>query len=220
MRTKVLPVLGFTVFAGLATMASAETILSFGFTDLSGSFDSGTSVFSAVAVDGANHSTSGDVTRLVGSGGTANFDIGFVTNSANADVSLSMNITPIDASSATGAGSIVITDDDGDTISAILNGSFVTPGNGITFFTGYLSDVFITGTQFDGPDGGSFGTDLPGAQPYHGAFIQLFINSQSDFFTSDYQDQSVQVSGIIVPTPGTLALLAASGLCAIRRRRN
>lgn len=222
MRYSALKLAGAGVVGLAASTASANAILTFGFTDLSGSYDyiddtSGT--MSAVAVDEQDLQTSGDVTRLALPGGTAQFNVGFMSRSAFADVVLTMNITNRTATDADGNGSIVITDDDGDTITATLMGTFSTPGAGITFFTGYLSNVGLTGSSFDGTDGGSFDTDLPGNEPYSGAVVQLFINSGGGFFNSDFDSESIQVDGIIVPTPATLALMGAGGLCGFRRRR-
>ncbi len=219
MRCKALSMIVLGVAGTAVSTASAGAILTFGFTDLSGSFDVGTSVMQALAVDTQSLATSGDVTRLASPGGTANFDTGFVTRSANANVDLMMTLSSITAVTADATGTIVITDDDGDTITATLNGMFSTPGAGITFFTGYLSDVFLTGTEFNGTDGGAFGTDLPGQEPYDGAVVQLFINSGGGFFDTNFSDQSIQLDGIIIPTPGSMALIGLAGLVGVRRRR-
>lgn len=208
------------VLAGFAGVAGAAPILSFGFTDLSGSFVAGTSTFAASATDTASLQTSGDVTRLADPVGTANFDTGFVSASAFADVQLTMSISPIDAITASGVGNIVITDDDGDTIFATIDGVFTSGGSGIYFFEGLLSDVGYTGSEFNGPNGGSFDLDLPGDPPYWGAIVKLFIVTNVGFFAADFEGVSVQVSGEIVPSPGSIALLASAGLIAVRRRKN
>lgn len=205
--------------AGLATITTASPILSFGFTDLAGSFSTGSGVFRAEASDTAALSTSGDVTRLAGPMGTANFDTGFLTASAFADVDITMNVSIIDAQNASGIGSFTLTDDDGDTITGTINGTFHTPGFGITFFTGLLSGVTLNGTTFNGPDGGSFDMDLPGNAPYPGAFVSLYILNGSTFFNRDFRAVSVQVSGEILPSAGSMALLGLGGLVATRRQR-
>jgi hypothetical protein len=206
------------VIGALAAAAQAETVLTFGFTDLSGSFDVGTSAFLAEAVDNGTFQTAGDVTRLSPVGGTANFDDGFVGRSAFADAVISMDISSIGSNSADGAGTLVITDNDGDSITADLDGMFSNGGFGIYFFTGYLTNVFLSGTTFDGTDGGSFDTDLPGDAPYEGALVQLFIQG-GGFFTQDFSGQSVQVSGVIVPAPAALGLAGVGLVLGSRRRR-
>ncbi|MCL4222414.1 MAG: hypothetical protein KJZ65_13705 [Phycisphaerales bacterium] len=207
------------VLAGFAGVAGAAPILSFGYTDLSGSFNLGTWQFNASASDTADLKTSGDVTRLVSPFGTANFDTGFVTASAFADVQLALTVSMIDAVTASGVGNIVLTDDDGDTIFATIAGEFSSGGSGIYYFTGLLSDVGSTGTEFNGTHGGSFDLDLPGDPPYWGAIVQLFIVTDSGFFAADFEGVSVQVSGEILPSPGSMALLATAGLLAVRRRK-
>lgn len=207
------------LLGGMVASAQAEAILTFGFTDLSGSFNVGTSEFSADAVDTANLSTAGDVTRLSPVGATATYNDGFVSRSAFADVGLSMDVTNILANSADGNGSILITDNDGDTIVADIDGVFSNGGFGIYYFTGYLSNVFLSGTTFNGPDGGSFGMDLPGNEPYEGALVQLFIANNGNFFANSFTGRSVQLSGIIVPAPGVLGIAGAGLLLGARRRR-
>lgn len=204
---------------GLGGVAAGAPILSFGFTDLSGSFDTGSATFQAVASDTAALTSSGDVTRLAAPGGTANFDTGFVTNSAFANVNIAMSVSLIDAQNADGIGSFTIIDDDGDTITGTIMGKFHTPGAGITFFTGLLSEVTLTGTTFDGPDGGSFDMDLPGEAPYPGAFVALYIRDGGGFFGSNFDGVSIQVDGEILPTPGAMALVSLGGLIVSPRRR-
>ncbi len=208
------------VLAGLAGIAGAAPILSFGYTDLSGTFVQDTSTFVASAADTAEFKTAGDVTRLADVVGTANFDDGFVGRSAFADVQLTLSVSIIDALTASGVGNIVLTDDDGDTIFATIDGVFTDGGTGIYFFEGLLSDVGYSGSEFNGTDGGSFDMDLPGDPPYSGAIVQLFIATNSGFFTTSFEGVSVQVSGEIVPSPGSMALLATAGLLAMRRRKN
>jgi len=207
------------LLGGVVAAAQADAILTFGFTDLSGSFSVGTSTFAADAVDAGNLRSAGDVTRLAPAGGTANFDDGFVSRSAFADVALSMAVSNINANSADGNGSILITDHTGDTIVADIDGVFSNGGFGIYFFTGYLTNVFLSGTTFDGPDGGSFNMNLPGEEPYEGALVQLFISSNGAFFANDFAGRSVQVSGIIVPAPGFFGVAGAGLLLGTRRRR-
>ncbi len=208
------------VVALMAGSASADVIMSFGFTDLNGSYD-GTG-FSAVAVDSGALSTTGDVTRLANPGATADFNTGFASGLTAADVSISIDVTNLTATTADGMGSFVITDADGDTIAGDLDGVWTTMGFGSIFFTGLIGNVQLTANAnntFDGPSGGSFDMNLPGEAPYEGAFVQLSIDTSGGFFSSEFTGRSIQVVGEIVPTPGSLALLGAGGLVGIRRRR-
>ncbi len=208
------------MLAGVAGLAGAAPILSFEYTDLSGSFDVASGVFDAAAADTAELQTAGDVTRLADPVDTAHFRNGFVSASAFADVQLTLDVSLIDAITASGVGNILLTDDDGDTIFGTIDGVFTSGGSGIFFFEGLLSDVGYAGSEFNGTDGGSFDMDLPGDPPYSGAIVQLFIVTNSGFFTTNFDGVSVQVSGEIVPAPGSMALLASAGLMTLRRRKN
>lgn len=207
--------------AGCCVCGSAlgDVLLTFGYTDLSGTYSTGTSDFYADAVDAGVLHSAGDVTRIGIPGGTANFDDGFVSRSSFADAWIALNVTSINNLTADGNGQLELTDDDGDTISADVSGQFINGGIGIYYFNGYLSNVVLSGTTFDGTDGGAFDMDLPGAGPYEGALIQLFIDGGSDFFSGDFADVSVQMSGEVIPAPAGIALLLATGALASRRRR-
>jgi MYXO-CTERM domain-containing protein len=206
--------------AVVAGSASAAPILSFGYTELAGSYDSGSGAFAAVAVDDGALSTAGDVSRLAAPGSTANFNAGFVSRSSFADVVLNLDVTNVSGGSADGAGSITLTDDDGDTFTADVTGTFTDGGSGFYFFTGLLANASFSGSSFDGTDGGSFSTDLPGDPPYDGALVQVYLDGAGGFFTHDFSGVSVQADGEIVPTPGSLALIGLAGLTTARRRRH
>ncbi len=209
--------------AGLAvgTSANADVLLSFGYTDLSGSFDG--SAFHAVAVDNAAFSTSGDVTRLDSVGGTAAFAAGLAFGPTAASVEITIDVTSLGGQLASGAGGFVLTDIDGDTIQGDISGTWTSAGiGGIAFFAGMLNNVTLTSNvngTFDGTSGGAVDMELPGAGPYEGAFVQLFINSGGGFFDAPFDGISVQVNGEVIPTPGSLAILSLAGLAAVRRRR-
>lgn len=208
-----------------AGTASADVIATFGYTDLNGSYtatDANGGVFTAVASDLPGLSTSGDVTRNAAPGGTAEFDAGFMSLGTLADavINLSVNITGVNQ--ATGAGTVVLTDVDGDTMTADIAGDWISPGFGVVFFSGLLNNVFFNDNgvgdgTFNGITGG-FDMDLPGTPPYIGAFSQLYIRFNQGFFTSNFTGQTVSADGQIVPAPGALALVGVAGLFARRRR--
>ena len=211
-------ILATAVVAATAGLASADTILSWGYTDTVGSFDGTT--FSAVA----GMDTAGDVTRLADPASTAEFDVGFLTRSALADVVIQIAVSNVGAVTADGSGTFELTDNDGDTITGNIDGVFINGGAGFVFFNGLLTNVALNNNSpvsntFDGVDGGSFDMDLPGSPPYEGAFIALNLSGTNGFFTSAFDDISTQVNGEIVPAPASLALLGLGGLAGIRRRR-
>jgi hypothetical protein len=204
--------------AASAAVANAQTILTFGFTDVNGTFTASDGSFTGVA----DSTTSGDVTRLSSPAGTAVFEPGFV-GSGSADFSFDIDVMITGAGEADGDGTFTVTDVHGETLTGLLDGQFTQLGGGIIAFSGLLSgvqfnDVSGDGT-FDGPSVGSFSTDLPGTGPYDGALVQLFIASSGGFFDADFTGVSTQVSGVVVPAPASLALLGLGGLAAVRRRR-
>ncbi len=203
--------------AGLAAQSAAGVILTYGFTDLNGSYNHPNQAFSAVADD----NTAGDVSRLANPNGTANFDDGFINRSAFANVTINLSVFNKVGNLAQGSGTFEIVDNDGDILSGDINGTWIGGSLGV-YFNGDLSNVLITSVSadatFDGVDGGSFGDTLPGIPPYEGVFIQLFIRS-GGFFTSSFSNRSVQASGEIVPNVGSIALLGVAGIAGLRRRR-
>ena len=206
----------------LASAASGAVIVTYGYTDLNGSFDGST--FTAVAADTGTLQSAGDVSRLTGAGGTAQFEPGFVSLGDLSDFVQELSVTNIMGNTATGSGSFTATDVNGDTVSGDVDGIFITPGFGIVFFNGLLSNVVLTNNSgdgiFDSPDGGFVMSDLNGS--YEGAEVKLFTNVAGGFFNRPFSEISTQVSGEIVPTPGAAALFglgAAFGLVRSRRPR-
>lgn len=194
----------------LAGVAQADVVLSFGFTDLSGSYD-GASSFTANAVATPSLSSTGDVTRI--SDGTAEFATGFA--SGPADFSMNLSVTPAGES-----GTFTITDVTGaNTITGDISGDWISGGGDIVYFNGLLSNVLLNGPgpSFDGTSG-SFGMDIEG-QPLDGAFVTLFIATGSGFFDRAFQGVSTQVDGVVIPAPAGVMALAGLGLMAARRRR-
>lgn len=206
-----------TLAAGACVAAPALAVdasVTFGFTDLNGSFDFGTGVFDL----NNDADTSGDVSRLEAPGGVADYNIGFAAPAAAA---FSVNVFNKVGSVAQGTGSFTITDADGDTLTGDIDGTWIQGLLGINF-NGDLSNVVFTSDDgtFDGPSGGSFSTLLSGTPPYIGAVVQLFVPPGGNFFDSDFDVESVQVLGEIVPAPASLSLLGLAGLAAGRRRRS
>ncbi len=210
-----------------SSIASAGVILTYGFTDLDGSYlmndpqnPSLGGSFSANA--GAN--SAGDVTRLAAPGGTTNFDDGFSDRNQFADVAINISVFNRVGMMAQGSGTFTITDADGDQLVGDITGTWIGGSLGV-YFNGDLSNVQFVNVStrddtFDGVDGGSFGTDLPGTPPFIGAYVQLFLRTGGiGFFGREFEDISVQSSGEIVPGAGSLAMLGLAGLTAGARRR-
>lgn len=211
---------------GVALAASAasaqQAILSFGFTELAGSYNATSQTFLAVGVDqgvGQPLRSTGDVTRLQQpNSGTASYDPGFAAGL----VSVNLNVSAILATTANGAGQIKITDSNGDFLSANVAGGFIRNGSAV-FFNGTLTGAAFTSISgdglFNGPSGGSFPLSFaPAAGPFEGYVIQLYVGSPGNFFTGSFSGVSTQVSGEIIPGPASLATLGL-GIAAFARRR-
>jgi hypothetical protein len=201
--------------AGSAFAGQVTPILSFAYSDLMSSFDASTSAYAAVVSAG---DTSGDVSFVPGNQ-TAEFDSGsFAGSSASFD--LNLVLSSITATTADGLGTLSIADANGDTITADVNGAF-NLSLGTVFFEGFLSNALINDNSadgsFDGTTTGSFSTAIPG-QPLNGSIVQISFDA-GDFFNSSFDDNTTLANGILVPTPGAVALLGFAGLTAVRRRR-
>lgn len=216
---RIASILAISLVAGTA---SANVVATFGFTDLSGSYDSGTGLYRAVAADNAQFSTSGDVTAIGSPFATATYAYGFTNRSGFANADFSINVTMNNGTTAVGAGSFTIMDDNGDTLTGDISGLWINGGSGFVYFNGSLSNVSfndITGDgTFDGPDGGGFSIPLTQTNNEDGAIIGLFFRG-ANFFGSSFDLRTAQIAGQILPTPGSLALACVGGLALARRRR-
>ncbi len=220
----------FSAFILLTTpVLAVDPLLTFGFTDLDGGFDAGISKFTADASAWSlfgPYDTAGNVTRILPTGGWADFDAGF-SDGPYADFNLWMDLLNITATAADANGEFTITDYDGDTITGDITGEWSRIG-GISFFTGSLSDVrFLEtggGNTFDGVAGSGFSTaDLSanGIDPFDGAMGLLRTGSWFDS-AEDVTHSNTMAQGVIVPEPATVLLLILAGgvrLSRWRRRR-
>ncbi len=219
---KIRGILAVGALAALAGTASADVILTWGFTELNGTYNSITSEFTAKAENNGNLQTTGDVSRLVATTGTALFQDGFVSGADSSDYQMNINVFNKVGNTADGMGSVVITDANGDTIYADITGDWISPGFGIVYFNGLLSNVVVTDNSndgtFDGPGGGSFSSDFSAYSNLNGALVQLFTRTGVGFFNTSFSNVTTLVSANVVPTPGSLALVGVAGLLAARRR--
>jgi hypothetical protein len=222
MNTKILAAAGLAVAA--ATASADIAITTFAYSDLDTSYftaDGETGLFTARA--GAD--SSGDVTAFVNGAQTAEYDNAFATDDSSlADVVFEMNISNITGNSADAAGSFMITDLDGDTISGSLAGAWsrVSAGAPVLFFNGTLADVVYTAGGdgvFEGLGGSGFAlTPFLLGGSFSGGLVQVSFGVES-FFDESFELSGSQFSGTIVPTPGAAALLLGAGGLVARRRR-
>lgn len=210
--------LSIAMLGSLSAAASAGTpIASFTYSDLLGSYNANTGVYSAVA----GSTSAGDVTRFGAGGGSADFNTGFLDTPTSADYALELMLGNITGSNATGNGTLTITDDNGDTLTAMVTGGFRLFGGSVAY-EGLLSDVFFNDLSgdgsFDGTSSGSFSNSFIG-QPYSGSTISLFFDPGS-FFGGSFTNEVTLSSGLVIPSPASFGGLALVGLVAsIRRRR-
>jgi hypothetical protein len=217
------------IVAGGAVSASADVILTLTYDDLAGSFAyvaNRTGTFSAVAVNTAQLQSAGQVSRLVPGLGNASFEAGFATNPLSAaDFGLTISVAPaVNPNQALGNGTFTATDNDGDTITGTISGTWVYGGPGFIFFNGSLTNVMLNdlgaadGT-FDGSESGDFDMDFsPAVSPFEGAIVQLVFGG-ANFFTSGFADRATNINMQVVPTPGSVALMGLAGLTLVGRRR-
>jgi hypothetical protein len=209
------------VVAGVAASASAQTILSFGFTDLSGGYNAATSIYSAVGVATPQLSTAGNVNRHIDPVATAMYDPGTAANR----VGITLTVSGIVGTNANGSGSLFIEDADGDRFVANVSGTFSLTAPAI-FFNALLSDIaFVpasgSNNMFNGPSGGSFPlTFAPAQPPFQGATMLLFFDTPGSFFAQNFENRPTQFQGAVIPTPATGLALGLGALAAFRRRRS
>lgn len=213
----------------LASAASGQTIGSFAFNALAGAYTQANAGMEYVAQASAGNGvmSSGSVARQDGPGGTAFFDQGFVADADDSDIVITLSVDPMSATSAGGMGTLVITDVDGDTITADLDGTWVTPfaGSNFIFYDGIFTNVKFN--DFGPIDGfeGQFGNNLgPNflAGEVTGSFSIQFLSPQPVFFGSDFNAVVTNAIGSfeLVPAPGALAGLGMGLLVSARRRRH
>jgi hypothetical protein len=201
----------------IAGAAQADVIASFSFENLESSYDLGAQTLSTTS----KGSSTGSVSRFIDPAGDADFGAG------SADFALTLQVSNIAGNAADGLGTLLIRDLNGDSITADIHGTFsyvpIFGSTGIIFFNGVIGDLVFNDISGDGEFNGqtmSFSSDFSGTglNAFSGAIQRLEINSMG-FFTNGWSNLLAEVDGQIVPTPGVLGLLAASGLVGIRRRR-
>lgn len=212
-----------TVLATVSAAATADVsnVISFAFSDLNGSL-SGTSFTAVADTDTNGQMTGGDVSRIDTNAGTADFSSGFSSDSAEADVQISLSVDNLVSGLADGSGSFSITDDDGDVFSGdLVNGLWRVRGSFVIFDADVANVSFEDNGDQDGTFDGSAGSftisDLV-SLTLDGALSLLF--RQTGGLTQDFSGTSTQADGLLLPNPGTLVLAGAGGLLVgLRRRR-
>ncbi|RMH28333.1 MAG: hypothetical protein D6692_05705 [Planctomycetota bacterium] len=206
--------------ASCSGLASAGLVTSFGFTELSASFDIGTGEFMAEASSANGLSTTGDVTGYGAGVETVVFNPGFYTGGTDAYVLITMSIVNVVGNTAFAEGGrFLIRDADGDN----LAGSFEGQWNlrfGFAFFDGEITSAQFNDAGdgiFEGPGGGSF--DTPEGTLI-GALSFLMMESTGSLFSDSFEARPASVDGmLVVPAPGALTLAGIGGLVLARRRR-
>jgi hypothetical protein len=193
----------------LSAAPAMADMFGFSFGNLSSTFD-GTSSFSTSDWT----ETTGDLYRNVPPAGTASFDDGSWGMGSEA-LSIQMTISNITATTADGAGTLTLTDVDGDNVSANVKGDWKKVCSFATF-TGTLSSVYynqITDTTFDGHSGDAVSMVFTKPEPWSGAIVQL--TSSDGWFDQSYTDlKGGSIDALVVPVPAAV-LLGMLGLGAV-----
>ncbi len=201
----------------IAGTAQGSIVASFGFTDLRGVFDDGSSTMTVTG----QTTSDGDFTR--NDDGTAFFSN---LDAGSASFFLEMSVENIDnvAMTADGAGTITIVDADGDAFRGSFEGEWIGTQIGFTFASGTGVDFEFDSSggdgTFNGNAAGSF-TNFADGDMFDGAISLLFLQPPTvNFFQMSFEAINTQADGIILPAPGAAGLvLAGLGVAGVRRRR-
>jgi len=209
---------------GSSALAAGD-VLSFSYSNLDGSFNSTSSLFTA----SDDNDSIGSASRLVPVVGDAFFqgtsmDAGFPGMAA---FDLQLNMTSLTTTNASSTGQITLTDTNGDKFVGDVTGAWNNVSNGVAaVFAGTLNNfvpVNVSGDNtFDGNTGPGFSTLFSQMLPFSGATVTLqfgnwFTNTNGQ--PTGFSNASTSATGVVVPEPATLAMLGFGGLALIARRR-
>jgi uncharacterized protein (TIGR03382 family) len=212
-----------TVIVGAGLLAGSSTALatpiSFGFANLDGTYTAATATSGSFSAQ-ASGLTGGNVLRDAGLSGTADFLAGFLGQPDPGNVTVNLSYLNSGPGIGTGAGSIVVTDATGDTMTVPVAGTWSITGSFIQY-TGIVTGASFANNSldglFNGSSGGSFGfTDLG---LLNGQAVTLVFNNLGTGLTASFANANTGINGKLIPTPGALALLGLAGAAMGRRRR-
>ena len=131
------------------------------------------------------------------------------------DFTLTMAIDNISNSTetATGDGSFILTDIDGDTITGNMSGNWAKIA-GYTTFTGDLTNVqWTTDDNLFNGDSGAAALDLFTSPPWAGQVVELTIDKEGWVLWADWSGKDGSIEAV-VPTPAAV-ILGILGLGAV-----
>lgn len=207
----------------LAGSASAQvTVASFTFDSLAGNYVASTAttgLFTARAVDTATLRTVGSFNRI-NNATPAQFNAGFVSGPDVADVLITMNVTRLNATTATAVGMVIVTDVNGDVYRSPINGVWSKNLTGAGFGGAMTNPVFDS-TAGNGLIEGNTGGWAPNFGPgaLSGAISLIVLNANASFFTTSYTGEAIGATAQIIPGPAALVVAGLAAGLAGRRRR-
>jgi len=171
-----------------------------------------------------NDRSAGSGSRLIPTTGTVNFDWGLASIGA-ANVETNIALTGLNAATASASGTLILTDIDGDTITAVLSGTWFNTG-GSGSLVASLSNVVFSGGDglWEGNNGGSPWSVPAFALKLTGTLLEL----SSDHWFTDAGAAGTITSTVgmtgsikgIVPVPAASLLVAVGlGLVGWAKRR-
>jgi hypothetical protein len=214
-----------------APMAMADTtLISFAYDRFVGTYSSTTAATGSFSINpdtsGAtiNDRSAGSGSRLIPTTGTVNFDWGLATIGA-ANVETNVAVTGLNAATAGASGTLILTDIDGDTITALLTGTWYNTGGSASLVATLSSVVFSGGNGlWNGNNGGTPWSIPAFALQLTGTLLEL---SSDHWFTDAAVGTSINstvgmtgsIKGV-VPAPGASLLIAVGlGLVGWAKRR-
>jgi hypothetical protein len=189
-----LPILGFIWGVVVLPLSVQADLVGFNYISLSASYSGGVLTVMGQAT------TEADLDRKEAPASSVHF-------SNNAPFLLTMNITNVTSTSASGSGTLILTDINGDQITANISGTWDMVFTGLAQFDPQANPDALSGVQFvcgnncvfEGTSG-SFPMTFAAPQPYVGN-VQITLHS---WFDAPFSGKAADIDGLTFPTQASI----------------